>query len=127
MEEDRAAPPTDARAKVPIEYADHVVKTVVAPHGLVARRGGKPDRAVVSAVARVFAPAVVRAHGLREKRRTRAGKAIAPHDQPFEAEPAGRRRAVAFPFQVGDSASAKCARELQGAAAQQAAMALARR
>lgn len=120
MEKDRAAEPANARAQVPIEHADHVIEMIVAPHRLMARGRGKPDRAIVAAVAGVFAPAVIGAHGLRGQGRAWTWKAVAPDDQPLEAEPASGGRAVAFALHMGDAASAQRAWKLQRAAAQDA-------
>ncbi len=66
MEKHGAARAFDARPIIVAEDYHDVIELVLAPHGLVARAVGQLDRAVVIAVGRIVAPAVI---GGRETKR----------------------------------------------------------
>ena len=127
VEEDGAAAPAYARAKIPIKHADDVVEAVGAPHGLMSGGGGKADRTIVAAMPGILAPAVVPAHGAHRNGRARPHHAIAPNIEGQEPMPAGGSGAVAFALQMGDAAAAERTGKDERTATQEPAMPFTRR
>jgi hypothetical protein len=64
------------------------------------------DRPIISAITRIFTPAVGRAYSLRRQRCNRTRVPIGAPPQSREPECAARRTAVAFTFICLDAASA---------------------
>ena len=107
MHEDGAAVAPDARALVVVEHHDEVIEPVLAPQVFGVGRVGMADGAVVIAVGRGIAPAVV----ALDRRHRQAGRESwtpfgAPED-PDQPEAADWRRAIALAFHSTAPAAAE--------------------
>src|ERR1043166_4123310 len=107
VEKHRAAPPRDARPGVVVDLDDEIVEGVVTPEPVAWFIGRPPERAVVTAVRRVFAPRERAIDPRRRQQRARPPKAIRPPPQPQRPEPAARGRPVAFALVRPDARSSQ--------------------
>jgi hypothetical protein len=103
---------------------DHdVVEAVVAPEPVAGFPGGAPERPVVAAVRRVFAPRNRGIDAANRELRRRARPAIRPPPQLPQAKAVARRYAVAFALVRPDAGAAKDDRDRERAGEQEAAAA----
>ena len=125
MHENSAAAAGDARPGVVVQLDDEVVEMVGALEPVARIIGVKPNRLIVMAVARVFAPAVAGTDGPQRQLRARPRAAIRPPPHPAQTKGAARCAAVAFALVRPDAAAAERHRQRQGPGHQPAPGALA--
>jgi hypothetical protein len=98
VQEDGGAVVALHRVVVPAEYADDVVQAVIAPQLLVPRRMGQPNGAVIGAVGRIVAPAIVAADRLDGGSGFGRWATIGPVEHPSQRQQADRAGAIALLF-----------------------------
>ena len=104
MHENGAAASRNARAAIVIKLDDQIVEAIVPPQAITGLAGFAPDWPIVAAIARVFAPGIVRVDRTQRKESSRAKAPIRAPPQPPQPESATRRCAVAFTFVCVDPA-----------------------
>src|SRR5947209_13965429 len=96
VKKNRAAATRDPRPRVVVEFDEEIVEVIVAPQTVARRIGREPDRPVIPAVVRIFAPGVRDADAAQRQTRARAGCTVGAPPEPDEPKRALRSRAVAL-------------------------------
>jgi len=120
VEEDGAAAAPNARAVVVAEDDDDVVELILAPHTLGACGIGVGYGAIVIAIARRIAPAVLEVCRAQWQPCAWPDQPIGPKISPLKLEATERRRPVSFAFQGLAAAAAKSARKAEMAGSERA-------
>lgn len=98
MHEDRAAVTARAGPVVIAKLDNEVIKLIVAPHRLRTGRVGQPHRAIIVAVERCVAPAIVTLDNAWLQPGARPGDTVVPVPERSQAPSAERRRAIPLAF-----------------------------
>src|SRR5689334_20161784 len=121
MNEDGAAAAGSPRAGIVIEFNNEIVQCVLSREPVGPAVPGNGNPLIVSAVVRVFAPAVIGLDAPHRQLRVRPGMAVGAPPQPLQAEAAAWGSSVAFAFVGLDAAAAERDRQSEGACDQPAA------
>jgi len=128
MHEDRT-PASAQRAghAVPADINDEIIEPILAPHPLMAGARRQAYQLIVTRIAGIIAPAVMRANGPRGQARVRARRtAIGAEKQSEQGKVTDRGGAVTFAFAPGHPALADGAGEHSPASGEPAAPAIVR-
>ena len=106
MDKDRTAVAGDPRAGVVVDFDDEIVEPVSAPKAVAWFIGRPPERPIVAAVLRIFAPGILSHDRADGQQSARPRYAVCPPPQPNRMKLPCRRCAVAFPFRGFDAGPA---------------------
>jgi hypothetical protein len=107
MKENRRATVANRRAVVPSQYPYHVIDGIGAPEFFMPPGIGQANRPIIGAVARIVAPAVIRADRLDRAGSARRRNTIGPIQHPPQRQNTRRCREIALHLQAADASPAE--------------------
>src|SRR6185437_16860030 len=110
MQKHRAAAASDAWPGVVVDLDDEIIKMVLARQPVSGFLAGEPDRPVIMAIARVFAPGVLGPDRMNGQMRPRPRMAVGPPPQFSGVKHTPRRAAVALALVSEDATAPECDR-----------------
>jgi hypothetical protein len=111
MDKHRAPSPDHARPRVVVQFDNQIIELIGAPKPVTKSLRWYCDVAIVAPVCRILAPGVAVPDAAGREQRCGPRHAVGAPPQPFEAENAARRCAVALPFVRQNAAATQCYRE----------------